>query len=102
MVGLVLRGLFRPDAGDEVIRVSQESIATFRQQEGFQSVTYLYDRASGIGLAFTLWDNEAHVAAARDWLQTFAQQIEPLRLEPGAPLEAIGAHLPIFEVVAQG
>jgi hypothetical protein len=34
------RAKFRTDKGDDVIRVAQESVATFKRQPGFQSVLF--------------------------------------------------------------
>jgi hypothetical protein len=54
MYSRIARGKFRTDKSDEVIRVAQESIATFQRQPGFQSVVFHYDWASGWGFATSL------------------------------------------------
>lgn len=102
MHSLVLRGVFRPGVGDEVIRACHESIPEFRQQAGFHSVTYLYDRSSGAGLGVTVWDSQAHIDAARDAIRRLSQPFLELMVNSDAPMEPLGARWPIFEVVAQG
>ncbi|MFH0342003.1 MAG: hypothetical protein ACHBNF_07695, partial [Chromatiales bacterium] len=97
------RGRFRTDKSDDVIRVAKESVATFQRQPGFQSVVFHYDRASGWGVAVSLWDTKEHAAAALEGTRSVTEQFAPFRVTPGQQTpDTIEGPLPTFEVIAQG
>ena len=104
MYARIGRARFRPEQSEEVIRVAQESLETFRRIDGFGGVTYLYDRTSGWGVAVQLWETQAAADAAPEKLRPVLDQFAPYFAEaaqstPGS-FDVIGP-LPTFEVVAQ-
>ncbi len=69
-----------PDKVEEGIRFFREqSLATARQQPGFQGARLLIDRQAGKAYAVTLWESEAALRAAEQAMnQTRAQGVQAL------------------------
>jgi quinol monooxygenase YgiN len=65
MLARVTTGQFQPAQLDEAIRIYQESVVpAAKQQRGYRSTTLIIDRASGKGMAITVWDSEADLQAS--------------------------------------
>ena len=96
------RGRFRPECSEEVIQIAQESMEAYRRAQGFQGVTYLYDRTSGWGFALSQWetaaDAEAVVVQLRPTVDAFARH----RAKATADPPDVSGPLPIFEIIAEG
>ena len=76
---------FEPARADELLTLTQHTATTLRQQPGFQGFYDGLDRASGTGVAVSLWDTAEHArlssAAFGDIvprLQALGVQMEPL------------------------
>jgi hypothetical protein len=97
--------MFRPEEGDQVVRVAQESIPVHQALPGFRRVTYLYDRESGLGMAIELFDTQEQAESAVDHLQTvidaFGAYAAP-QPEGSSPSLGPDTTLPILEVIAEG
>ena len=102
MYSRIGRARFRTDKSDEVVRVARESVATFQRQPGFQSVVFHYDRASGWGVAVSVWDTKEHADAAPEGTRSVTEQFAPFRVIPGQTPDTVEGPLPSFEIVAQG
>jgi quinol monooxygenase YgiN len=54
----------QPDKVDEAIRIYQELVVpAAKQQAGFRSTQLITDRASGAGMAITVWESETALQA---------------------------------------
>jgi quinol monooxygenase YgiN len=54
----------QPGKVDEAIRIYQDSVVpALKQQAGFHSTQLITDRASGAGMAITVWETEAALQA---------------------------------------
>ena len=81
---------WRPDKVDEAIRIYQDSVVPMlKQQPGFRSMHLAVDRASGVGMAIALWENED---AARAFGTSAAFQADV------AKFAAVSAAPPVREV----
>lgn len=102
MYSRIARAKFRTDKSDDVIRVAKEGVAAHKKLAGFQSVTYLYNRESGWGFSFGLWDTKEHADAAMEGMRGIVESFGPYRVNPGPAGDTVEGPLPSFEVVAQG
>jgi quinol monooxygenase YgiN len=81
----VTRVQIQPDKVDEAIRIYQESVVpAINQQAGFRSTQLINDRASGVGMAITVWESEAAMQAseANGFYQEQVAKFAPLLSSP--------------------
>lgn len=98
-------GKFRPEESDEVIRIAQESVPVFQKLPGFQRVTFLYDRGSGLGWVVSIFDTEEDAESCVDHLQEVISAFGAYDVEPSeGDTLTLGpdSSFPMFEVVAEG
>lgn len=96
---------FRPEEGEEVIRVARESIPVFNRLPGFERVTYLYDQASGLGFAFSVWASSEDAQASGERVANVVEQFGRYAVEEpegASPAFGVDTSFPVFEVIAEG
>lgn len=96
---------FRPEESDNVVRVARESVPVHQRSPGFQRITYLYDRDSGLGVAIEVFETEEQAESGRDHVKSVIDAFaEYVAEQPSGtrPLLEQNTALPILEVIAEG
>jgi heme-degrading monooxygenase HmoA len=93
---------FRPGHRAEVVRIAQESLPTVRALPGFVRMTYLYDDASGWGVAVSLWATAEDADASDARLASVAEQFAAYGAGDldDEQAHAVSGRLPTLEVIA--
>lgn len=98
----IARAKFDTTKSAEVVKVAQDSVATFQRLPGFQSVAFHYDRSSGWGIAVSLWDTKEHADAVPEGTKDVVAAFAIHRANRHQPTDTLEGALATFEVIAQG
>ena len=79
---------------DDVLPLSQDTVAAMRQQPGFQGFYHGVDRSNGTSVVLSVWDTEEHARVSRAAFGDVIPRLQALGVQMEPP--------EVYEVVTQG